>query len=318
MLLWGTGSAAGTDGTRIHYAHCAASEGEDVVYRSGTPQRDGTITWATEEQTAYKVPKGKNVMYPKLIVGSSGVPWIAFMVYDGGFNQAPYDAVVTKSVQSNGAWQTAPGFPCILVDDNTTAYPDPVGVPLTNGKTFWVYNRNLLDDGYYGREWNGQSWDAEEAVTHSHSGYGLYSLAADGDDVHLVFGGGTIRYRKRDSQTGWGAEFKLTGSGSGHTAITVTGPNSLIVTWLDTAKHVVTCREMIDGQWSAPWPWLDESGDRLANPQLGINLNALVTSSAMIQHSVVYTTGSEPPFTIKFAAWRRTTNSPAASTSLSK
>jgi hypothetical protein len=297
------------DGTYIHYAQCTANKGDDVVYRSGTPNKNGTITWSAPEQTAYEVPAGKNVMYPKVIVDSSGAPWVAFMLYDGGFNKPPYDAIVTTSSTTNGTWKTASGFPYTLVDNNTTSYPDPVGVPMTKGKTFWVYNKNVMDDTYYGRNWNGRSWDSEETVTRSHSSYSLYNLVADGDDIHMVFGGGTVKYRKRDYRAGWGKEYVLTGSASGHTSITRTGQDSLIVTWLDCSKHSVAYREMVKGQWASPVAWINESIDRLANPRLGINSNALVASSKSMQLAVVYTTGRSSPYKLKFAALRLNTRS---------
>lgn len=293
------------DGTRLHYAHCASQDGEDVVYRCGVPNADGTVCWLAPEQVAYAVPADKNVMYPKVIVDSQGAPWIAFMLYDGAPRKAPYDAVVTKAAGADGAWATAPGFPQVLVDDNTTAYPDPVGVPLTCGKTYWVYNKNVLDDGYYGRLWDGRSWQAEERATVAHSSRGLYSLAAEGDRVHLVFGGGKIRYRARDAASGWGEEFQVASAGSGHTSITRTGPNSLVVTWLDKSLDSVCYREMDDGRWGEPQRWLDESRAHLANTELGINSAALAESAGPFKLAVAYTTGTRAPYPIEFAAWLR-------------
>lgn len=287
---------------KVHYAFCSSEDGEDVVYRCGIPNPDGTITWTVSEQIASEVPQGKNVMYPKVIVDDAGVPWIAFMLYDGGLKKPPYDAIVTRASEAGGPWKTAAGFPCVLVNDNTRTYPDPLGVPLTKGKTFWVYNKNVPKEGYYGRCWNGQSWEAEEAIAMSPCSGGLYSLAAEGNEVHLVFGGGTIYYHKRDPEKGWGKDFTLSTSGSGHTSITVTGPQSLIVTWLDICHHTVHYREMTAGQWGTPQLWLDESHERLANPELGINCNALVASTGAVKAGLVYTTGTEAPFQIKFAA----------------
>jgi len=293
------------DGTFFHCVHCAASEGEDVVYRRGKPNRDGSISWSSSEQTACSVPTGKNVMYPKVIVDSAGAPWVAFMVYDGGFNEGPYDAIVTKSSASDGTWQAELGFPFLLVDNNTTSYPDPVGVPLTQGKTFWVYNKNVMDDTYYGRHWNGKSWDPEEAVTQSHSSYGLYNVVSDGNNVHMVFGGGTIRYRKRDPRTGWGSEVEVAKGGSGHTSITRTGPDSVIVTWLDCSEDILSYRKKVKGQWAPAVVWIDEAKEGLAYPRLGINSNAFVESSASMALAVVYTTGHASPYSLKFAGLQR-------------
>jgi hypothetical protein len=286
------------DGTFVHYAHCDAQPGESVTYRRGTPTRDGAIHWSTE-QVAYVVPASNNVMYPKVITDALGRPFIAFMIYDGGFNQAPYDAVVTASSRSDGSWQTATGFPYVLVRDNTTAYPDPVGAPLASGGTFWVYNKNLPDDTYYGRPWDGEAWGPEERVTEWHARDGLYNLVADGDDLHLSFAGGIVRYRRRDHRAGWGEELIVTGGGRGHTAITLVAPGDVIISWLSDVNDTIVSRELVGGALRDPVVLVDESARGLADPQRGINLNGLV-SAGRFRSAVAYTTGSSPPYELKF------------------
>ncbi|MEM7396829.1 MAG: hypothetical protein AAF492_31260, partial [Verrucomicrobiota bacterium] len=236
------------DGTYFHVVRCGAEAGEDVIYGRGRPTTEGGIDWRPEV-IAYAVPEKKNVMYPKVMVDSAGLPWIAFMVFEGGFNQAPFDAVVTRAVGLDRGWQTAPGFPQVLVNDNTTSYPDPLGVSLTEGKTFWIYNRNVLNDVMYGRLWNGHAWEEEEPVTLKPSAYALYNAVAEGDTVHMVYGGGSIYYRGRDPERGWGTETHLSNDAGGHTSITRTGRNRVLVTWLDVSKQAVRYRELSDGRW---------------------------------------------------------------------
>jgi hypothetical protein len=289
------------DGRNIHYAHCNAEQDDPVVYRRGILKTDGTIAWPTAEQTVFTPPAGLNVMYPKVIVDSAGQPWVAFMLYDGGFSTAPYDAIVTHSATSDGTWSTATGFPFTLVSQNTTAYPDPLGVALTGEKTYWLYNRNNPDDTYYGRLWNGDAWEAEERATVSHSEYGLYNMVTDGDVIHLAFAGGILRYRQRDAEGSWQSEETISGGASGHASIARAGPNDVIVTWLDEGANQVLIRRRTGGTWAPPGVIADESQDKLANPELAINLNGLVDASGRFLVAAPYTTGANGSYTVKIA-----------------
>jgi hypothetical protein len=300
------------DGTYFHYTLCTAGLGADVRYRRGMPQPDGTITWTMPEQTAYDTPADKNVMYPKIIVDSEGCPWITFMelVYQEP-NTPPYDAVVIKASTNDGAWRTAEGFPFDLVDQKPVAgYPDPVGVPLTAGKTAWIYNpQRDGTDVHAARIWNGSAWQDEEIIVSPAPIYAFFNAVADGDDIHLVHGAGSIQHQKRTWGTGWGAPFTLADNASGHTAITRTGPNSVIVTWLDLQNNRVHYRESREGEWGTEVLWQDEQGESLAGA--GINLNTLISAEGPFSHAVAYTTGNTAPFTIKVS----TLSAPASGTS---
>jgi len=295
------------DGQALHYAHCNAEQDDPVVYRRGVLNADGTIAWTLPEQTVFTPPTGLNVMYPKVIVDSLGQPWVAFMLYRGGFNTAPYDALVTHSTRSDGSWATAAGFPVTLVSQNTTAYPDPLGVALGGGKTYWIYNRNNPDDTYYGRPWNGHAWDGEERATLSHSEYGLYNMVADGDVVHLVFGGGTLRYRQRDAAGRWAGEETVAQGASGHASIARVGQDDAVVSWLDEGAHQVLMRRRLSGGvWTSVGLLADESTDTLANPELGINLNGLVDASGSFLVAAPYTTVSDGTYMLKMVTVRKT------------
>lgn len=294
------------DGTYLHYCLCTAALGADVFYRRGEPNRDGTITWSAEPQIAFDTPADENVMYPKVIVDSAGHPWVTFLqlVYQVP-NTPPYDAVVVKSSADDGTWKTAEGFPFHLVNHKPVAgYPDPVGAPLTDEKTFWIYNDRVGDDDVYAaRVWNGEDWEDEEIVARPASEYSFFDVVADGDDVHVIHGAGTIRYQKRTWGSGWGEPFPVDDSASGHTSLTLTGPNGVVVTWIDMTSQSVRYRQMTDGRWGPAVSWVDASDEGLAGT--GINLNGLVRSAGRLEHAVIYTTGSSSPFEVRFAARAR-------------
>jgi hypothetical protein len=287
------------DGTRFHYALCTAALGEDVRYRCGIPQPDGTIAWTVPEQIAYDTPADKNVMYPKIIVDSEGRPWVTFMelVYQVP-NAPPYDAIVLKSSSSDGTWTNAPDFPFRLVDQKPVAgYPDPVGVPLTDGKTAWIYNPHRDGQNIYAlRLWNGDRWEAEESIVSPASEYAFFNAVADGDNIHLVHGAGSIYYQQRTWGEGWSAPTPISNTASGHTAITRTGPDGVIITWLNTANHRVRYREKRGGTWGEEVTWAEEPAPLPGN---GINLNTLVHAAAPYKNAAVYTTSTEAPFNLK-------------------
>ncbi len=94
-MVFGHRCAFAFDGTRFHSACSQALPGTDVFYRRGLPRDDGTIAWETE-QVAFDVPSAQSVLYPKVLIDSSGHPWVAFMLFMGGFETAPQSAMVTR------------------------------------------------------------------------------------------------------------------------------------------------------------------------------------------------------------------------------
>ncbi len=292
------------DGVYFHYALCTSALGADVYYRRGKPNHDGTIAWSAPVQTVHDTPPDMNVLYPKVIVDANGFAWISFMqlVYQVP-NTPPYDALVLKAADNDGTWTTAPGFPYTLVHKSVEGYPDPVGAPLSNGETLWFYN-SYLDDQYIyaARSWNGTAWEDEEVVVSPGSPYSFFNIVGDGDNVHVVHGAGTIFYQKRAHDTGWSQPFMVDANASGHTSITRVGPDHVIVTWLDLPGNSVQFRELAEGSWGHPVILVDESADRLADPDNGINMNTMVNSSEHFIHAVAYSTGEASPFRVKFAA----------------
>ena len=292
------------DGEYFHYALCTSALGADVLYRRGKPDADGTIAWSAPQQVVHDTPRDMNVLYPKIIVDANGCPWISFtqLVYQVP-NTPPYDAIVLKAAANDGTWTTAPGFPFTLVRKTVEGYPDPVGAALGSGKTLWFYNTYLDDQFVYAaRCWNGTAWEDEEVVVSPGSPYSFFNAVGDGDEVHVVHGAGSIFYQKRKRHAGWSQPFMVDANASGHTSITRTGTDRVIVTWLDLSNNSVRFRASDAGTWSDAVVLVDESADPLADPGNGINMNTLVDASGDLVHAVAYSTGDAAPFRVKFAA----------------
>jgi hypothetical protein len=292
------------DGVYFHYALCTSALGADVYYRRGKPNHDGTMAWSAPVQAVHDTPRDMNVLYPKIIVDANGYPWISFMqlVYQVP-NTPPYYAIVLKAATNDGTWTTAADFPFTLVHKPVEGYPDPVGAPLSNGKTLWFYNTYIDDQYVYAsRCWNGTAWEDEEVVVNPGSPYSFFNAVGDGDDVHVVHGAGTIFYQKKTHNATWSQPFPVASNASGHTSITRVGPDHVIVTWLDLSNNSVQFRELAAGTWGNAVILVDESAEPLADPANGINMNTIVNSSEHFIHAVAYTTGDASPFRLKFAA----------------
>jgi hypothetical protein len=294
------------DGTYLHLAYSNSYDGEPIRYRRGTPNGDGTITWGTE-YTAYSTPPTKNVKYTAVIADSDGYPWVFTMQFENGQQRPPYSALVIRNDKKDGSgtWTVN-----TLVTGITSQIPMPVGCPLTGNKTYWIYLKNTTPDVYYGKLWNGTSWENEEQATISVKADPLYNVVCDGNDVHLSFG--NIKYRKRTWGIGWGPEFTVThdSGASGHQTLTRTGTNSVAVTWENKNNDHLYYREMINGNWQPQVDWIDESNEHFApwlsdavgNRTRGINHVGLINSAGFAKIVEIYTTGSPSTYKLKVAA----------------
>jgi hypothetical protein len=184
-------------------------------------------------------------------------------------------------------------------------YPEPIGVAVQGGGTFWVYNRDDSNGPYAGRLYD-STWQDELTVTDEAGEYALYSLATnaqatDGPTIDFAFrAGGAIRYRRRSADGTWSQETELDDSGSGHVCITE-GATGLFVSWLDTDNDRVLFREL-GSAWGPTSLWADAGSDQLADERNAMNLNCLAIGSTHWASAVVYTTtDSQAPFRLHFA-----------------
>ena len=282
------------DGVYFHYAFSDVLAGGNVFYRRGIPQPDGTIAWSADEQIAFPVPGNLNAMYPKVIVDRGGHPWVSFMLFGGGYMVAPQDALVIRSDATDGSWTTSEGFPFTLLAGSTQTYPDPVGVALASGGTYWIVDPDG-EDYVRGLLWDGQ-WEPVERAGASTSTYSEYDLVAEGDDIHMVYGGGTVHYRRRDHVAGWGDDLTLTDAADGHSSLTLVGPDEILATWPEYDHNRIAQRDVRDGTPADVEDVFDGGTDGLAGASLGIDLNVLDVSTGPFRTAFTTSTGTEPPF----------------------
>jgi len=188
------------DGTYVHYVWTEADYGDPIIYRSGIPNGNGTITdrvsgieWGSNdvsgEQVAVEGNSTYNFFAPSVVVDSYGIAWVGYTqihITDG--DPTPDGSYVTKSEFGDGTWGTTPmDFPYRA---QAGVYSSVSMVPLTNSKVFILYGNSTYTENatpLNGQAWNGSSWEAE-VTTASNVGFVYYTSAvAFFDDVYIAF-----------------------------------------------------------------------------------------------------------------------------------
>jgi hypothetical protein len=287
------------DGTYFHYAYCLGNSGSDLLYRRGTPNSDGTVTWSAVEQTAYVAPLGQYLTYPAIAVDSSGYAWIAYRYSADNTNWYPY---IIKSGNNNGTWGTTPGgFPYSLSSTAASVWR-PHCVPLTSQKMAAIYGRAA---GINVKIWNGSGWSAEETPASSANSGNYISTVADGDDVYFVYPTATtydISCQKRTyGSSSWGSCGTVQSSTTLTTAPALSidaSTGNLTCYWTGTpSTNHIYFKKYSGGSWdSSPTDLMDESSD-------GFLDNNRITSFYQKFDSyfgLVYMVKSVSPYDVRF------------------
>ena len=162
------------DGQYLHYV---CIDGQNIYYRRGIPNPDGSITWSADEQLV--LTSSESIKFPFIAVDSFGYPWIVYII-------RTYGAVMAvKSSRNDGVWETESGFPQSL---DGFGHPNVAGsiIPLTNGKMLAIYTE--YSGLIYARAWDGSSWLSKASTIYNIIVNPAYhSAVAQGDDAHVVF-----------------------------------------------------------------------------------------------------------------------------------
>ena len=300
------------NGTYLHYAYHSETSGDPLLYRRGTPNSDGTVTWSAAEQTAVSGTSGVTLYDPMIAVDGGGYPWIGYQRYNGTY----YYPYVTKASTNDGTWTTASGFPYQLSSAASSNDWAVSITPLTNQRVLATYG--YVSSPVKAKLWSGSAWGDEESASTSNLNYGDYhSAVAEGDDVHLVFLKLTahdIIYVKRTySSSSWSSEATVYASAHQYSApvlsINATN-NKLYCFWAGapTANHIYY-KKCVSGTWdSSPTDWITESS-LTSNDRLTCFYQAYASKIGLVYMTT--------PTTIRFGylALNPPTNDACASTS---
>lgn len=287
------------DGTYLHYAYASFGMGDPLLYRRGTPNADGSITWSAAEQTARLGLVLVYYQYPCVAVSSGGYPFISYTLY--------YAATLTwtprmvSSSTNDGTWVL--DVDIILNSTSDSGWRTCVA-SLTGNKIFVTYARaanpilGALTNGSIGTG-NAQV-GSQETCTSSNANSGLHSTVNEGDHVHLVFLRATdyyIRYVKRTYGVGWGSESTVQASATSTSdpVLSIDINNYLYCFWAGspTANHIYY-KKCVGGTWDAdPTDWITETA---------LTANNRLTCYYKYYDSIIglgYMTGTASPYTIK-------------------
>lgn len=282
------------DGTYIHIAYVynrwyEDPDSNDLVYRRGLPNTDGTITWSTDTWQTVEAQDDGVKGYPSVSLDDSGHAYVAVWktpTHSGEMESGTKQITIYRNDNTDGTWSTATGYPVQL------------------GSGFMFQNILALEDGQmyviasksgsagdvneiYGFLYDGTSWDTtgEEINPHRNDGgTGIagsgrgWSASSWGSSIYLVFqaddtgtsGGGAIdpgdTIFKEYSAGAWGSNVVLsTGhQQSGHPSLAVNGANrDLYVFWYDWHPdyyHHIRYITRQDGVWDSELTdWVNES-----------------------------------------------------------
>lgn len=130
-LLYGPEYAVWYDAptNTVHYARHYFGVSDETRYRMGTPNSNGTITWAAAEQTVSLTPGDLVTFRVAICVDENGYPWVAWIDTDG---TNPEGIVyVESSTTKNGAWTEGVTQRCGLGGTLTNGTGIATGSPIT-------------------------------------------------------------------------------------------------------------------------------------------------------------------------------------------
>lgn len=289
------------DGIHIAYVFIPNTN-NNVYFRMGTTNSDGTITWLAAEQVITS-PYGSYTRDPHVCFDSEGYPWIAWGA-DNGNNSDAY-GYVDKSTTKDGLWNSPSGFPKRINSSPFTTDPGNPGawsfvIPLTNQKVYAItQGGNTQAKGIL---WDSTAWGDEETVTTFNTTHACISYAVTNDDIHITspeYGTNNLKYRKRTA-SGWGTEETIhtyTPSATFSTQAVLTKKGSdLYVFWQNRpTEDRVYYKRCINGTWdteATEW-FMDES----------IYSGRLTVIEEAVDGEIVfgYLIGKNSPYTIRVA-----------------
>jgi hypothetical protein len=98
----------------FHYARIDRTGADHINYRMGTPNANGSITWAAAEQAVLVTPGDLVTSRITISVDEDGYPWIAWVDTDG-VTPAVGVVYVENSSTKNGTWTTVAAASAMFV-----------------------------------------------------------------------------------------------------------------------------------------------------------------------------------------------------------
>lgn len=164
------------DGTYVHYARKDYST-DDLMYRRGDPETNGTITWSAAEQTVI----ADIYSLGSISADSSSYPFITYVRINGSAS-----CWVTKSSANDGTWSTAGSFPYEINDEGDR---EATIFPLIGASEMYLVHEGsgAAATDMKGRLWNGSNWESEEDIGAETYTSQWSALPDNNGDVHFIY-----------------------------------------------------------------------------------------------------------------------------------
>ena len=317
---WGTAQAVKTgitratrfsvhfDGTYFHYAAALEAANQPLTYRMGTPNGNGTITWAAAEQTVLAANASLEYRKPVVITDVDGYPWIGCDNVESGVGIHAY---VLESTTKDGTWTMDGDSPHTLFTDNGCKATSLIPIASERIDAFYVDVNMRL---YY-TSWNGSSWCSAETVANSTYALiveTLYSAILNNDVIDVAwissvapFTTSYLYFRERASNGTWAEPIEVT-SIPGTTIQTsislMDDVGDVVVFWGNATDEHIYYKSRVAETWdTSATDFLDESVGVIVS---GGQLASTVVSNLIGDSYVIglqYMTGSGSPYSVKFA-----------------
>lgn len=230
---------------KICYAYLSTTA---ILYRQGTANSDGTITWDSAEVTV----GGIGLRCISLVKDSNGYPWIAFE------NAEDNDIRIVKATATDGStW----GSSVQLWDDVYEDGPNiPKIIPLTSGKLMCIKSSPLTVNPM-SRLWNGSVWadSVNFAVEIGNYVHKFDAIAIDDDVYFFMLADGVEEYPhnyfyKYTYGVGWGTVEVVSDVGvdtGQYHKICKMGADNIRVLYT-VSPYTICSRDRVSGVWSDP------------------------------------------------------------------
>ncbi len=187
----------------VHYVYSPEGPGDDVYYRKGILNSNGTITFITSEQVAVDADASQCFYACSVVTDTNGYPYLLF---GNRTNPNLKTLNLVKSDFNNGMWQTTTGFPKQINGNPDNDLVSGVALSLPNNEIYVIYCSANNDEPPRGRLWdNSALGPLENASDYTMSSNYVFSAVSDGyGHIHIVYRRATNRsdYSFRNYTTG--------------------------------------------------------------------------------------------------------------------
>jgi len=295
------------DGTYIHMTYVLnrwfeSPTTNNLMYRRGLPNTDGTITWSAAWQVVEAQDDGVKG-YPSIAVDDSGHAYIAHWktaTHSGEMESGTKSVWVHRNDNTDGTWSTTTGWPVQMAVSGAMF----ANILNLDGDNMYVITTNegsgMGCTEMRGYLYNGTSWGSGFLInqTRQYGGANIagggraWSASTWGSSIYLTyqtkeFDGGELWFR--EYATGAWGDTVILASGfkdRGEPSLAVNGANrDLYVFWYDwnpSYYHHIRYITRRGGSWDAdPTDWIDESFHQFIS-------DAGVSGDDLSQHIMTY------------------------------